>query len=133
MPSPHHSGSQVHHDSTVPGVLCVSSGMLISGCDNPGRCQWSRIPGRQVSKWEPAHSLVEDMVSGVEIAATHCLQALAVSCLPLCLWGGRALYRSWLALLWYSLNPLICELNSGHRVAVEPFMERSLFWFWSLW
>ena len=101
MPGPHHSGSQVHHDSTVPGVLCVSSGMLISGCDNPGSCQPFRIPGRQISKWEPAHSLVEDMVSRVEIAATHCLQALAVSCLLLCLWGGRALYRCWLALLWY--------------------------------
>ena len=32
--------------STVPGVLCVSSRELISGCDTPGRCQPSRIPGR---------------------------------------------------------------------------------------
>ena len=30
---------------TVSGVLCVSSGELISGCDPPGRCQPSRIPG----------------------------------------------------------------------------------------
>ena len=27
-------------------VLCVSSGELISGCNPPGRCQPSRIPGR---------------------------------------------------------------------------------------
>ena len=30
----------------VSGVLCVSSGELISGCDPPGGCQASRIPGR---------------------------------------------------------------------------------------
>ena len=127
LPGPCHSVPQVHHDSTVPGVVCVSFGMLISGCDNPSGCQPSRIPGRQVSKWEPAHSLVEDMVSGAEIAGTPCLQALAVSCLPICLWGGRALYSSWLALLWYSFNPLFCECNSGHCVAIEPFMGKVFF------
>ena len=30
----------------VSGVLPVSSGQLISGCEPPGRCQPSRIPGR---------------------------------------------------------------------------------------
>ena len=30
--------SQVLHESTVPGVLCVSSGELISVCDTLGRC-----------------------------------------------------------------------------------------------
>ena len=30
----------------ISGVLCVSSGELISGCDLPGRCQQSRIPVR---------------------------------------------------------------------------------------
>ena len=125
----------MHHDSTVPGVLCVSSGMLTSGCDNPCRCQPSRIPGREVSKWEPAHSLVEDMVSGVETAAAApCIQALAVFCLPLCLCGGRALYSSWLALLWYSLSPLFCEGNCGHCVAIKPFMGKVFiyFFFWVL-
>ena len=55
-------------------------------------------PGSQedlVNNWEPAHSLVEDAVSGAEIAPR--LLALAVACLPFCLW---------LALFWYSLNPL---------------------------
>ena len=67
------------------------------------------FPGAQedvVSSWLPAHSLVEDVVSGAEIAAAPCLPALAVACLPLCLWGGRALQGSQLALLCYSLSRL---------------------------
>ena len=59
-----------------------------------------------VSNWEPTYNLVEDAVSGAEIAAVPCFVALAVEHLPLCHWGGRALYGSWLMLLWYSLNPL---------------------------
>ena len=38
--------SWVCNEGTVPGVVCVSSGDLISDCDPPGRCQLSRIPGR---------------------------------------------------------------------------------------
>ena len=45
---PSRSVSWVSHRSAVSGVLCVSSGELISGCDPPGRCQLSRIPGRLV-------------------------------------------------------------------------------------
>ena len=57
------SGDQVFGKWTVPGgpcilitspvpasfpdVLCVSSGELISGCNPPGRCQPSRIPGKR--------------------------------------------------------------------------------------
>ena len=41
------SVSQVHCKSTISGVPCVSSRKLISGCDPPGRCQPSRIPGRR--------------------------------------------------------------------------------------
>ena len=33
---PGHSASQVRHESTVPGVPCVSAGELISGCYIPG-------------------------------------------------------------------------------------------------
>ena len=62
---------------------------------------------RLVTNWEPAHSLVEDAISGAEIAS--CLPALAVACLPLCLWCREGPIRSWLVLLWYSLNPLFCE------------------------
>ena len=47
-------------------------------------------PGYQedvISNWEPAHSLVEDAVSGTEMAP--CLQAMAVARLPLCLQWAR--------------------------------------------
>ena len=39
------SPSQLLHFLGISGVLCVSSGELISGCDPPGGCQPSRIPG----------------------------------------------------------------------------------------
>ena len=67
-------------------------------------------PGSQedlVSNGEPAHSLVKDTVSGAEIAPR--LLALAAAFLPLCLWQVEAPVCSWLALLWYLLNPLFCE------------------------
>ena len=61
-----------------------------------------------VSNWEP-HSLVEDAISGAEIAAAPCLLTLAVVGLPLCLqrWEGPTHRQP--ALLCYSLNPLFCE------------------------
>ena len=43
---PSHSVSWVCHESAVSAVPGVSSGELISGCNPPGRCQMSRIPGR---------------------------------------------------------------------------------------
>ena len=46
LPGPSCSVSWVHHESAISGMLCVSFGELISGCDPPGRCQPSRIPGR---------------------------------------------------------------------------------------
>ena len=46
LPGPSCLVSRVYQKNTVPGMLCVSSGELISGWDPPGRCQLSRIPGR---------------------------------------------------------------------------------------
>ena len=46
FPGPCHLVSWLHSGSAVSGVLCVSSGELISGCDPPGRCQPYRIPER---------------------------------------------------------------------------------------
>ena len=43
---PSHLVSRVHCKNTISGVLCVSSGELISGLDSPGSCQKFRIPGR---------------------------------------------------------------------------------------
>ena len=68
LPSPNRLVFQLHQESAVSGVLYVSSGELISGCDPSGRCQPSRIPGRLVSNWGPARSLVEDAISGDEFA-----------------------------------------------------------------
>ena len=64
---------------------CVSSGELISATlladvTHPG------LQEDLVSNWEPAHSLVEDAISGAKIAPY--VPALAVACLPLCLWWG---------------------------------------------
>ena len=54
-----------------------------------------------VSNWEPAHNLVEDAISGAEIAP--CLPALAVnSSRGMGLWWGDGPDCSQLALLWYS-------------------------------
>ena len=71
-------------------MLCVSSGELNSGCNPP---EDVNHPGSQedlVRHWEPAHSLVEDAVSGAEIAPR--LPVLAVTA---CL-SGRG---------WASLQP----------------------------
>ena len=46
LPYPSCLVSWVRSGSIVSGVLCVSSGELISGCDPPGGCQPSRIPAR---------------------------------------------------------------------------------------
>ena len=107
LPGPSHSVSRVRSGSAISGVPCVSSGELISGTTL--LVDVSR-PGSQedlLSNWEPACSLVEDAVSGAEFSP--CLLALAVVCLPLCLWQGERPVHSWLALLWCSLSPLFCE------------------------
>ena len=93
-PSPGNLVSWVHHESTISGVLYVSSGELISGCDPPGRCQPSRIPGR-LSNWEPARSLVEDAVSEAEFAPHLLALAVAPHLPPV----GDGPVRCWLALL----------------------------------
>ena len=81
----------MHHESTVSGGPCVSSGelnlaaALLADVNHPGPQE------DLVSNWEPAHSLVEDAISGAEIASW--LPALAVAHLPLCLqlWEGASL------------------------------------------
>ena len=83
-----------------------------------------------VSNWEPAHSLVEDSISGAEIAS--CLLAVAVAHLPLCLVGSDGPVCSPLALFWCLLNPLFCE-QARLRLRLELFVGKfSLFFFLSL-
>ena len=44
LPHPCCSVFLVYNGHTFSGVLCVSSGELISGCNPPGGCRLSRIP-----------------------------------------------------------------------------------------
>ena len=59
-----------------------------------------------VSNWEPAHSLVEDAVSGAEIGAALGLPALAVTCLPLCLQQGALYTAGVVDLGFWATSPL---------------------------
>ena len=72
------------------------------------------------------------LVSGAENGVAHCLPALAVTCLPLCLlrWE-RGLVCIRLALLWYSLNPLFCE-KARLCLRLEPFVGKFFFFFFFL-
>ena len=143
------SGDQVLGECTAPGGLCILVTSLVPASWFPGYttrvmsqlCPGSPLsgwylaatlladvncPGSQedlVNNWEPAHSLVEDAVSGAEIAP--CLLALAVTRLPLCLQQGRGPVRTQLALLCYLLNPLFCEQARRH-LRLELFVGNSL-------
>ena len=88
-----------------------------------------------VINWQPSHSLVEDAVSGAKISLDPFFLALAVTHLPLCLWGGRALNGIWFAILWYSLehNLFFCEHAKGHHVALESCTGRFFFVCLFLW
>ena len=124
------SVSWVHCKSTISGLSCVSSGELILAATLLADVNH---PGSQedlVSNWEPAHSSVQDAISGSEIAP--CLQALAVTCLSLFLWCGDGPVHSRLALLWCSLSPLFCEWARLY-LRLELFKGiYSLFFFLSL-
>ena len=56
-------------DGIVLGVLSVSSGKLISGCNTLVDVICSGSQEDVVINWQPSHSLVEDVVSGAMIAA----------------------------------------------------------------
>ena len=67
LPGPSPLVSWVRHESTTSDVPCVSSAELIFAT----LLVDVNCPGSQedlVSNWEPAHSLVEDAISGAEIA-----------------------------------------------------------------
>ena len=94
--------------STVSGVLCVSSGELISGCNTPGGCQPSRIPGRL--GWQLG--VCSEFGGGCCLWCQNCPSPSGPGCclpssLPPVVDGP---VRSRLALLWYLLSSLFCEL-----------------------
>ena len=128
-PGPGNLVSWVCWNGTVPGFPSVSSGELISGCNTLVDVI---CPGSQedvVINWQLSHSLVEDVVSGAMIVAASWLLALAVTHLPLCLQGGRALNGRWLALFWYLLghNPLLYEPWGVTMQCKSLLWERSFF------
>ena len=87
----------MHCESAVSGVPRVFSGELISGATLLADVS---CPGSQedlVSNWEPARSLVEDAISGAEIALFWLW--LPSACLP-------ASGRGWAGLLPAS-SPLV--------------------------
>ena len=87
---------------------CVSSGELISGCNPPGGCHPSRIPGRL--GWQLGTCL--QFGGGCHLWGRVCsFLAVAAARLPPASSGGWA--RLLLALSWYSLSPLSCERASS--------------------
>ena len=81
-------------------------------------------PGSQedlISNWEPAYSLVKDIISEIEIAPR--LLALAATQLPLCLRWGEGPVLSQLPLLWCLFNPLFYDCA---RLCLMPSLSLSL-------
>ena len=133
LPGPGCLVSQVCSENTVPDMPCVSSGELISDCDTPGRCQPSRIPGRHGQQLG-ACSVCWKKSLGPRLQQPLAFQ-LWLSHAYLSAFGEGEPYTaasSQLAVLWYSLNPLLCEHTRGHHVVLEPF-EGKFFFFLSLW
>ena len=125
LPGPVRLVSWVHHKSAISGMPCVSSGELISGCDPPGRCQLSRIPGRlgyqlgACSQFgEGCHVWGRDCSLPSGSCCCCCMPAF----LPPVAWEGPICSR--LVLLWYSLNPLFCE-QARLCLRLEPFVGNS--------
>ena len=108
FPGPSCSVSWVCSESDISGVLCVSSGELISGVTL--LADVNRLGSQEdlVSNWEPACSLVEHAISAADFAPRLLAQAVARQ--SLCLLWGEGLVHSRLALLWYALSVLFCEL-----------------------
>ena len=81
-----------------------------------------------VSNWKPAHSLVEDAISGAEIATAPCLPALAVAHPPFCLWEGRAHMAA--GLLSFGIPSILCSVVAPEvTVWFGVFCRKGFFFF----
>ena len=110
---------------TVPGMLCVSFRVLISGYDtlDPGLCEPSRIPGSlglqqaTCSQFGGKLGLWGRDCSSPLPSASRCYTP---PFLPL---GGRVVDSSPFALLWYlpGCNSLFYECAKGHHASLEIF------------
>ena len=133
FPGPSSSGKQVLGKRTVLCGLCILITSLVSATRFPECatrapsqvCHESSLGSRSlavtlladvnhprsqedlVSNWEPAHSLVENAISGAVIAplpfGSGCCPAASLP--PV----GEGPVHSGLALLWYLVNTLFCE------------------------
>ena len=136
FPGLSHSGNQVLGECAVPGGPCIFIAppvlaTLFPGCVVRAPFQvyhvsplgsWFQAatllvdvnhPGSQedvVSNWETAHSLVEDAVSGAKLQQPLAFWLWLSHACPSASknWGAGPMC-SRLALLWYLLNPLLCE------------------------
>ena len=80
-----------------------------------------------VSNWEPAHSLVENAISGAKIAL--CLPVLAVAHLPLCLQHGGGLCEA--GQLSFGIHSVLFSVSRPGCV-LEPYAGKFNFFF-SFW
>ena len=102
-------------------VRRVSSGELISGCDTPGRCQPSRIPGRCGQQLEAC----SQFGGRCHLWGRDCSSALPSSSgfthPPLCLQRVRACTAA--SLISFGIRSILCsECTRGHCAALEPFL-----------
>ena len=148
FPGPNSSGDEVRGEHTVPGGPCILITSPVPATQFPrcvarapsqvccvcplGSCSLAATlladvnhPGSQedlVSNWEPAHSLVEDAISGAEIAP--CLLALAVAHLLLCLW---VVGRCWstAGYLSFGIHSVLCSVSRPSSVLGQSFLQES--------
>ena len=111
LPHPSCLVSWVHSRSAISSVLCISSGERMYGCDSPGSCQLSRIPGKLGLQLGACMKFVR----GCSLWGRVCPSPSGSDCcppasLPL---AGDGPFCSWLALLWYLLSPSFCDRASS--------------------
>ena len=103
------------------------------GCDSPGSCQMSRIPGKLGLQLGACMKFVR----GCSLWGRVCPSPSGSDCcppasLPL---AGDGPFCSWLALLWYLLSPSFCDRASsalGQSFSGESSLSLSFFFSLSL-
>ena len=89
-----------------------------------------------ISNWQPAQSLVGDVVSGADITAASCLLPLDDAKIPLCLQGGKA--QKWqlafTPLIFCNVQSLVLWVCQFSPCSLRDFsQERSFFLHFCLW
>ena len=130
LPSLGHIVSWVCHKGIVPGVLCLLW-ELISGCDTPGRCELSRIPGKDVYQL----ATCSQFVGRCSLGGLDCSNSLpswsgcsTLDYLP----PGREDHKQQLVCspLAFARGTIFCfECAWGHHEALESFTEKAFFSF----